>query len=240
MTHQPSESRLTFWVRAARDLDTHLGYHRLFGDDGPCFQVMDHLGDAYRKGQLQDIHIETFLAAFGVVKQGTKVNAFLPKPETPSLDREFDFYWAELSEDALNLRLYLTDEIRRTYLDTVFRVQMHHLNRDHLQQRYFELKTLTEELGEDTPAWGAMYLALRVFEAALVHLAYHHRPTRRMIESRFNHDHDGKKRVQCCHMAREQARTVIIRWQTAVGLYTPPAVPASITLAQVIPFRKRT
>ncbi|MFO0764675.1 MAG: hypothetical protein U0487_01350 [Patescibacteria group bacterium] len=201
---------------------------------------MDHLSDAYRKGHLQDVHIETFLAAFGVVKQGTKVNAFLSKPETPSLDREFDFYWAELSEDALNLRLYLTEEIRRTYLDTAFRVQMHYLNRDHLQQRHFELKTLTEELGEGTPAWGAMYLALRVFESVLVHIAYHHRPTRRMVESRFKDDHDGKRRVQYCNTAREQARASILRWQAAVGLYTPPAPPTPETLAQVIPFRRRT
>lgn len=230
MSSLPSKSRIALWMGIAKELDDHFGYRYMKGD-GPCMYVIGELADRKLLANLlSTVFIEDFLEAMKTVRQGTTFRLFL-RHETSRLSRALDLWWSDVDDViAERKRDGLTDNVRQAYLDAALKTELFELDREALQLSYQRLSEALNQASKTSPEWGAMYLVLRIFEAALIHVARQHPTTREHIEETFVYEHDSSNDDVLLELAREQALASNKRWRLAIGLDEPE------TEAKILPF----
>ena len=210
MNQQPSASRIAFWRQITRQIDSHLGYRHSSG--GPCLYIIESMQPEFQfEGLLDTGFMEAFFHAMDLVRRGTKVNYFLPHT-TMALDRRFELWKPDFGGKYPDLRGYLTDELWNKLLDKAFTTEIFDLDGKALNASHRELIEARDLVTESDPRWGAMYLITRLFEATVVHVAWHHPTTRREIEREVGAE-GGKELRKREQLAIEQAIDSYQRWR---------------------------
>lgn len=210
MNQLPSASRIAFWRQISRQIDNHLGCKHLSG--GPCLYIIKSLEPEFQfEGLVDTGFMETFFSAMDLVRRGTKVNHFLPHT-TPALDRRFELWRPDVDGEHPDMRGYLTDDLWTELREKAFTTEIFNLDGKALNASHKKLSDARDGVATSDPRWGAMYLITRVFEATVVHVAWHHPTTRSAIEGRVGAE-GGKKLRKREQLAIEQAIDSHKRWK---------------------------
>lgn len=234
MSQLPSHSRIALWKGTARQIDSHFGYG-YFADgkgSGPCHYVTDELEPRMMFTNLVcTTFVDDYLEAMNLVREGTP-SCLFTKESLNDRGYGFNLWWPEIDEgtdELIKMRGYLTDDLRSTLVDTVFKTRLFRLDSKALEAKYHKLVEARDRFAESEPQWGAMYLIIRLFEATIAHVAWRHQKTRSMIEGRLG-EPGSEKRQRLEELAYEQALASNKRWRLAIGLDEPE------TEAKILPF----
>lgn len=174
------------WMNIAEQFDRHFGHDAATSNlCGPCAQSTLYLIEAHDDKHLATDAVESVFAAWRMIVSSTTPEQFEPHEHTQA-DRSFVLWMATIKsmDDAWMDKYYryLIEEVRYLYVCACFTGAVSGFVPGHVYRHYDDLLNQSDRHSSSPKGWAALQIGLRIYEDALVHLAYHHRPTRKIIE----------------------------------------------------------
>ncbi len=200
------------WMNTAEQFDRHFGHDAATSNlCGPCSQSTLYLVEAHDDAHLATAAVESVFAAWRMIVSNTSSDQF-SRHENAQADREFVLWMAAIKsmDDAWMDKhyRYLTEEMRFMYLTAHFTRVTESLPVGAASRHYNDLLYQSERHRPSLKSWAALQIGLRIYEDALVHLAYHHRPTRMIIEKPIQGAKNVAKRKELYAQAKIHSRTM--------------------------------
>lgn len=224
-------ARYENWAGNAEQFDRHFGHDVATSNlCGPCSQSTLYLIEAHDNKHLSTAAVESVFAAWRMIVSNTSPDQF-SRHENAQADREFVLWMAAIKsmDDAWMDKhyRYLTEEMRFMYLTAHFTRVTESLPEGMASRHYNDLLHQSERHSPSLKGWAALQIGLRIYEDALVHLAYHHRPTRRIIEKPIQGAKNATAKQNLYAQAKIDSRTMHDHCMKILHDDSAPASPRS-------------
>lgn len=219
------------WMNIAEQFDGHFGHDvKRSNLCGPCAQATLYLIEAHENKHLATDAVESVFAAWRMIVSSTTPEHFAPH-EHAQADRTFVLWMATIKamDDAWMDKYYhyLSEEVRYLYVCACFTRIVSRFAPGTAYRHYNDLLNHSDRHNSSPKGWAALQIGLRIYEDALVHLAYHHRPTRKIIEKPIQGVKNTATREALCARAKLDSRAMHDRCMTILHGDSAPPAPRS-------------